>query len=414
MPDDSQLAIYARLLRLEPVSMPVPQPVPPGAGQASGQVLGQIPAPAARLHRRGLVSLVVLVVLPICLVSGYFWLLAANRYESEARFVLRMPGRSMAGPGAKITGALQSAGITRADDDGYVVKDYLESRDAMAWLERHAGLKAALSAAPRDPVWGFPGLLTSDTQEGLYKHYKYMMSVSFDSTTGVSTLSMQGFTAGDAERLTTSLLDAAEALINRLNDRARHDAMTLAEGEVDRMRQRTLAAQSALTAFRERERLVDPSQSTLAVMETIAKLSLEASHVSVEMNELRQSSPKAPQIAPLAIRRAALEGQIAAERKQLAGDAQALAPRIAEYERLMLEREFAEKSLISAMSAMEMARVDALRQQVYLERVAVPGRPDTPAYPWRIVWTLATLAAGYLAWRTWRIVAADTARHGDI
>jgi capsular polysaccharide transport system permease protein len=345
------------------------------------------------------------------LAAGYFWLLAADRYESEARFVLRMPGRTM--PSAQMNSFLQSAGITRSNDDGYVVNDYLESRDAMNWLERHAGLKAAFAVARRDPIWGFPNAFGSDTDEGLYRHYQRMMSASFDNSTGVSTLKVQGFTPEDAQRLAASLLDAAEALVNRLNDRARHDALALAEGEVDRMRQRALAAQSALTAFRERERLVDPSQATLAVLETIAKLALDASQVSVQMNELRQSSPNAPQIASLRTRRGALEAQIATERQRLAGDAEAIAPRIAEYERLMLEREFAEKALMSAMTAMEMARVDALRQQVYLERVATPGRPDYPAYPWKVVWCLAILVGGCMAWRTSRILAADAMRHSE-
>ena len=267
--------------------------------------------------------------------------------------------------------------------------------------------------AKRDPIWGFPNAFTSETEEGLFRHYRRMMSASFDNSTGVSTLKVQGFPPEDAQRIAASLLDAAEALVNRLNDRARRDTIALAEGEVDRMRQRTLAAQSALTAFRERERLVDPSQATLAVLETIAKLALEASQISVQMNELRQSSPNAPQITALRTRRAALEAQITIERQRLAGDAGAIAPRIAEYERLMLEREFAEKALMSAMTAMEMARVDALRQQVYLERVAAPGRPDYPTYPWKVVWCLVVLVGGYVTWRTWRILMADATRHSE-
>ena len=93
------------------------------------------------------------------------------------------------------------------------------------------------------------------------------------------------------------------------------------------------------------------------------------------------------------------------------GDAQAIAPRIVEYERLMLEREFAEKALISAMAAVETARVEAMRQQVYLERVANPSQPDYPAYPWRVVWTLVVAVAGYMTWRMWRILSSDALRH---
>ncbi len=412
MPDALQLATYARLLRLTPVDSTalklsaLTSTTPEPTEQAVGRL-------RKKPWREGFVSLLLLVALPFCFTAGYFWFLAADRYESEARFVLRMPGRAISNPSAQVSSALQSAGITRAGDDGYVVEDYLNSRDAMNWLERHAALRAAFAVARRDPIYGFPNAFESNTEENLYRHYQRMISASFDNVTGVSVLKVQGFTPEDAQRLAASLLDAAEALVNRLNERSRRDAITLAEREVDRMRERALSAQSALTAFRERERLVDPTQATAAVLETIAKLALEASHTSVQMSELRQSSPNAPQIAALRTRRGALEAQIESERRRLAGDSEAIAPRIAEYERLMLEREFAEKALMSAMTAVEMARVDALRQQTYLERVAAPGRPDYPAYPWKVIWTLAVLVAGFMAWRAWRILAADTMRHSD-
>lgn len=80
----------------------------------------------------------------------------------------------------------------------------------------------------------------------------------------------------------------------------------------------------------------------------------------------------------------------------------------------MLEREFAEKALISAMTAVEAARVEAMRQQVYLERVTNPSHPDYSAYPWRIIWTIVVMAAGYMAWRMWRILSADALRHMEL
>jgi capsular polysaccharide transport system permease protein len=180
------------------------------------------------------------------------------------------------------------------------------------------------------------------------------------------------------------------------------------------MKQRALASQTALTAFRERERLVDPSHVTLAALETIARLSLDASQASVQINELERTSPQAPQIAATRVRRAAIEEQIAKVRGQLAGDAQSIAPRIAEYERLMLERDFAGRALIAAMAELERARVEAQRRQIYLERVAQPSLPDYPAYPWRVVWFLTTFVVGYMALRMWRTLTADALRHNEL
>ncbi len=405
MPDATEFATYARLLRLTPVSdvqlAPAAIPVDTAAKE---------PRSKRRFKLSGMISFLLLVILPTCLTFTYFAFFAADRYESEGRFILRSPGRTMS---AQLPNILQAAGIARASDDGYIVREFLESRDAMELLEKKASLKAAYAAGGHDFIWKFPNFFTSTTEEGLYWHYQRMMSAEFDNTTGVSILKVQAFTPEAAQRLAAALLEAAEGLINRLNERARQDAISLADVEVGRMNARALAAQAALTAFRERERLVDPSQVTLAVLETIARLSVEASSLSVQIGELEKTSRNSPQIAPLRSRRSAIEAQIGTERHRLAGDAQAIAPRIAEYERLMLEREFAAKALLAAMTALETARVEAQRQQVYLEKVATPARPDYPTYPWRIVWCVVTLVAGYMTWRMWRILVKDGLKHAE-
>jgi capsular polysaccharide transport system permease protein len=370
------------------------------------------------------VSFLLLVVLPVALAVSYFAFLAADRYQSEARFVLRMPGRTLANAALgsvlqnnDATGAgMAMSGVVRSADDSYVVQEFLESRDALAWAVKHTNLRAAYDAAAAryDILWRFPNPFEPKGEEGLFWHFKRMISTSFDSTTGMNTLKAQAFAPADAERIVSSMLEAAEELVNRMNARARQDSISLAETEVERMRRRAVAEHAALTAFRERERLIDPSQATLAVLETIAKLAQEVALVNVQLSELTKSSPDGPQLSPLRARRTALETQIALERQRLAGDAQSIAPRIAEYERLMLEREFAEKALISAMTAVEAARVEAMRQQVYLERVTNPSHPDYPAYPWRIIWTIVVMAAGYMAWRMWRILSADALRHMEL
>jgi capsular polysaccharide transport system permease protein len=419
MPDATQFTSYAKLLRLTPVE----------SESVGASTLPPIRAPAredavrdtGRPRSRGLLSFGLLVALPILLATVYFGLLSADRYTSEARFVLRMPGRSLANAAMGMAlqnntgGVAGSMGVARSTDDGYLVQDFLESRDALAWVEKHAALRLAwdAAAARHDILWRFPNPFGPKGEEGLYRHFQRMVTASYDSTTGVNTLKVQAFAPADAQRIADSLLTAAEGLVNRLNERARQDTVARAEAEAARLRARLEAAQANLTTFRERERLIDPGQATLAVLETIAKLAQEAALLSVQIGELGKGSPNSPQIGPLRSRRAAIEAQIAQERQRLAGDAQSIAPRLVEYERLMLEREFAEKALISAMTAVETARVEAQAQQVYLERVTQPSAPDYPAAPWRILWCVAVAVAGFMAWRMWRIVSEDTMAHAD-
>lgn len=410
MPDASNLTHYARLLRLKPVDGTL-QPVETPDVKTDAHQGGNTGVRALR-------GLLLFVLLPTLAGMVYFGLIAADRYESEARFVIRMPG--MTGAGGALAalmqnaeGGLQSAGMARGTDDSYIVNDYLESRDALAYVEAHAGYRKAVENEAADFLWRFPNFFTSNSQEGLYRHYRRLMSVSFDRTTGVSTLRVEAFTPAEAQRLATSLLEAAEALVNRLNERARRDSIAFAEAEVDRMRQRAGDAQAKLTAFREQESLIDPTHSTLAVLEGIARLSQEVALVNVQLRELQSGSPAGPQIAALRNRQAALEAQIAAERQKLAGDALSIAPRIAEYEGLMLEREFAHRALLAALTAVEMARHDATRQHVYVEQVAAPSLPDRAAYPLRVLWCLGILLLSYVVFRIGSLLVDDARRHAD-
>ncbi len=414
MPDASDFATYARLLRLTPLddaprtSEPqeaVAEPSPASVKHSPWHALG------GAVRRYVLGGAAIFVLLPTLLATLYFALFAADRFASEARFVVRMPGATSTN--AAVASLMQSAGVTQGVDEALIIRDYLESRDAMTYLEKHAGLREAAAHKSADFLWRYPNFFTSNTQEGLFWHYERLLSVALDTTTGVTTLRMQAFSPQEAQRLTTHLLDAAEDLVNRLNARARNDAIAFAEAEVDRMRARAVEALSKLTAFREREALIDPSHATLAILEAIGRLSQEVAQVNVQIRELQSGSPAGPQIGALRTRQAALEAQIAAERHRLAGDSASIAPRIAEYEQLMLEREFAERALMAALTAVEMARIEAQRQHVYVERVAAPSLPDHPTYPLRLVWILATLAISYAVFRIGKVLVDDARSHAD-
>jgi capsular polysaccharide transport system permease protein len=281
----------------------------------------------------------------------------------------------------------------------------------MQWLASKAHLKTAVSKAPYDILWRYPGWFENRNAESLYRYFQAIVSVEFDDTTGIGTLRVQGFSPPDAQELASALLDAAEDLVNRLNQRAQQDAVRFAELEVENMRRRADSARQALTAFREREELIDPSLATLAVMETLSKLSLDVSMLNVQLSDLAKASPNSPQFRQLTVRRDALAAEILNQRRQLAGTSESIAPRISQYEKLVLKRDFFDKAFVASLAALHSARIEVNSRHVYLERVVLPNRPDYPSAPWRFVWAAVTLTFFVLVWRLWGIVADDVRRH---
>jgi capsular polysaccharide transport system permease protein len=70
-----------------------------------------------------------------------------------------------------------------------------------------------------------------------------------------------------------------------------------------------------------------------------------------------------------------------------------LARQLASFERLMLEREFADKQLASATASLETARLEAQRQQLFLSRIVEPNLAVYPLYPRKLT-NVASIIVG--------------------
>jgi capsular polysaccharide transport system permease protein len=170
--------------------------------------------------------------------------------------------------------------------------------------------------------------------------------------------------------------------VNRLSERAREDSLRVAREEVRLAEERVAASRDAITRFRQRERDVDPARSAAMGVEGIAALTgvLTATRAELEEKSAYMRTDN-PQIGVLRNRVAALTQQIAEERRRLTSGGETVLDALAAYERLMLERDFADRQLASATASLEQARVEAQRQQVYLNRIVQPNLAEHPLYP---------------------------------
>ncbi|TIX87004.1 capsule biosynthesis protein [Rhizobium sp. P44RR-XXIV] len=331
---------------------------------------------------RSQLLLIVMVIIPGLLGGIYYGFICADQYISETQFVVRSPNRNSAG---LLSGFLQSTGFVRAQDDSYIVTQFIKSRAAVDALVEKDGLKEKLSRPEADFLSRYPLSWSEGNGEGLFKHYLDIINIRTDTGSGVTTLSVRAFRAEDAQRLASALVQHAEELINRLNDRARADAIRYAQVEVSDSQVRLSNMQKTLTDFRNRESLVDPTKQSTAALDMIARLSDDLAASKTRLAALDEQAPQSPQGEALRARVTAMERQISEERAHIVGNDGSMAPRIAQYEQLLLEREMAAKMLTSATVSLENAKIDAQRQQLYLERIADPNLPDHALYPKRIV-----------------------------
>ena len=332
-------------------------------------------------------AFVFFVVAPTLTAGLYFGLMATPRYVSEAQFVVRS---ASTGRISGLEALFRTIGIARAVDDANIVQKFMVSRDAVQALDAKGFLTEVFSRDEADKFSRFPRPWETSSFEDLYQHYLSRVKVLHDASRGITTLTAQSFRPEDSRRLAGELLGLAETMVNQINTRALNDAISVAQNEVRRAEQRLIDAQLELTAFRNQSVLVDPSRDSTSTLETISALSNELTQTLTQIQETSRTAAASPALASMRAKAEALRSRIDAERGKLAGTSEALASKVSVYERLTLTRDLADKALASSILSLENARLDGLRQRIYIEQVSAPNLPDKALEPrrWRMVFTV--------------------------
>lgn len=348
------------------------------------------------------------VIVPTLLAILYFGFIASDVFISESRFVVRSPEKPRAiGFGT----LLASAGFANASEEVRAAQGYIDSRDALAALESDGLARKAWGNQAVSIFNRFDPLGINGSSEALYLYYGGKVSARLDSETGITTLSVRAFTANDAVAINRRLLERAEAIVNALNARSRTDLVRFAEAEVVEAQEKARTAAAALARFRNRAGVIDPERQATVQLQMISKLQDELIGARMQLLQLSSAAAQNPQIPLLKLRIIGLQQAIDEQLSEVAGSNRSLSATAAEYQRLQLEREFADRQLAAAMGALQESRNEERRQRAYVERIAQPSLPDDAMEPRRIRGVLATLVIGLVAWGILSMLLAGVREH---
>lgn len=350
------------------------------------------------------------VVIPTFGAILYFGIFASNVYVSEAKFVIRSPDK----PATSGFGVLlKTAGFSNANDEVYAAQDFLKSRDALRSInERDAFLKAytlqGISIFDRFNPSGFYGSF-----EDLYRYFLGKVAVDYDSSTSITTLTVRAYDATAANRFNERLLELAEQMINRLNTRGRNDLVRFAQAEVDDAQRSARSAAGALANYRNRAGVVDPEKQATVQLQMVSKLQDELIASRTQLAEIKRYAPLNPQVDSLQTRIASVSRQIDVELGKVAGGNRSLAKTAERYQQLLLDSQFSDKQLTSALASLEEAKNEARRKQAYVERIVQPNRPDHAIEPRRLRGILVTMVLGLVSWGILSMLLAGVREHQD-
>ena len=239
-----------------------------------------------------------LVVIPVVVGGGYFAFLASDQYASEASYFVRASA-STEGGGGPMNLFSPPGSYSRSVEDTHALNEYLRSRDMVDILIKQDKLREILGRPEGDFVARFPNFLSKNTQEAIYEHFRRIVSVTIDGTTGISVLEVRTFNPDDSKQLAEALLKHGEALINKLNARAHEDAVRVAQAEVKLAEMRLEDLQVRMTEFRNTQLILDPLRQSTSALDAVAKMAGEVARQQAQLAQILAMAPNSPQAQPI-------------------------------------------------------------------------------------------------------------------
>ncbi len=347
-------------------------------------------------RRRGgaLRGFLLLVVLPTLAFVAWQARYVADQYAVEIRFAVR--------PADPARGALPAgmmAGLAGANTDAYAVVQHLQSPEAIIAAGRHADIRAILGNPVAD--W-FHRLDPAAPVEVARRAWQRQVRPYFDRASGIVAVEMRAFSPEDALALASAVEGAAEDAVNAMSARSRAELLAAAERDVAAAEARFAAARAAVQGFRDRQQVVDPRRTAEGYSQHLVRLQSEQIAMTAQLASLRRvMSDNAGVVMQLRESLRATEQQIGAVQARITAEepgGPALSATIGGFEAMETEVIFAQRAYEAAMGALERARAEAQRQQVFLAPVVRPVAPQQAEYPARIAHGLTFLAGSILAW----------------
>ncbi len=353
-----------------------------------------------RLHWSVLWSLALGVILPALVTAGYLWTRAADQFASRVGFSIR---QSSVSEGGLLGGIAGLAGMSRLSgntaDDAAILDEYLRSHDLVAAIDADLDLRALWTrpGSRVDPVFTYTG---SGAIEDLQRYWERMVRVRRDGSTGLISVQARAFDPHDARAIARAIFATGSDEINRLSAIAQADTIRLAQLDLDEAEARLATAHAALTEFRNRNQIVDPALGLQGQMGLLSTLQEQLARALIN-HDLLAGTTRAddPRLTRLSREVEVIKARIDSEKAKLGlggagGAADVYATLIGSYERLSIERNFAEQAYIAARTAFDRARGEARRQSRYLAAHVPPTLAETAEYPRRL--RILVLVAGFL------------------
>ena len=166
----------------------------------------------------------IIILAPMAVLLIYLAIFSQPRYMSESKVAIKRSDDLNSG--SLNFGLLLGASNPSSAEDALYLKEYINSPDMLAALDKQLNFREAFSHSGLD----FLNHLSKDeTAEGFLKYYKDRINVSYDDKTGLLNIQTQGFSPEFALKFNQTVLKESERFINEMSHRIARDQLAFAE-----------------------------------------------------------------------------------------------------------------------------------------------------------------------------------------
>ncbi len=377
-----------------------------GTGGAGAPLVSKVPPPVRRSwirarHVLTILTFLLFVVAPSGGTGIYLWGWAADQYASRMGFAVRREETSS--PLELLSGFTQFSGSSSNDTD--ILFKYIKSQRLVREIDAQLDLRSIWSKPADDVVFT---LQQDSSIEELLEYWNKMVHVTYGAGSGLLDVEVRAFTPEDAHAITAMLFERSAELINDLSAIARDDAISYARADLEDAQARLRTARKNVTSFRNENQMIDPEVDLRNQTGLVGSLQVRQAEVLIELDVLRSTVLASdPRIARAEQRLQVIAERIEAERAKVGvnsvtsnTDGRGMAGVVGDYERLIVDREFAERAYLSALAAYDAALTEARRKSRYLAAYLEPTIAETPEYPHRLSLQFLISLFLFLGWAT--------------
>lgn len=344
------------------------------------------------------------------LSAFYWWVMASDRYVSEANIIVQrtdLPG----GTSMDLGGVLASMVGVSNHQDQLILLEYLNSVDMLTKLDSQLALREHYSQSS----WDIFSRLWRSEMEWFRRYYQNRVNVYFDDRSGILQIRAEAYEPEVAQQIVQFLVTEGEKFMNGMANEMAREQVRFLEHELLQIKQELNHTREAVLSYQNRHGLISPQASAESLVSTLAVLEAKRIELDAQRNALfSYLVPDHPNVQLLDQQIAGIEKQIADEKAKLAAPkGGTLNLKVEEFQRLEFEAGFAQEVYKTAMTALERGRVEAARTIKIVSVLQAPTRPEYPDEPRRSYNVLVSMLLAFLVAGIAHLILAIIREHKD-